>query len=165
MTKWLRQHPVLLELFYQIATAVIRWLKPLIRRLGYERADHWLRPIERWSKGALFDCRMCGQCILHATGMVCPMTCPKQLRNGACGGVRSDGHCEVIPEMQCVWVAAYERAQALNVFGPEILKIKPPLNHQLQDGSAWINLLSGEDSRSPKGWADLPHIPVIEPKL
>ena len=53
---------------------------------------------------------MCGQCVLHDTGMTCPMTCPKTLRNGPCGGVREDGHCEVKPEMRCVWVKADERA-------------------------------------------------------
>ena len=25
-------------------------------------------------KGAVWDCRMCGQCVLHATGWTCPMT-------------------------------------------------------------------------------------------
>jgi hypothetical protein len=93
------------------------------------------------------------------------MTCPKQLRNGACGGVRKEGFCEVYPEMKCVWVAAYERAQVLNVFGPEILKIKAPVNHRLQGTSAWVNMITGDADNSPKGWADLPHIPVIEQKL
>ena len=48
-------------------------------------------------KGLLFDCRMCGQCVLSSTGMSCPMNCPKSLRNGPCGGVRADGNCEVKP--------------------------------------------------------------------
>ena len=165
MSQWLRQQPGLLELIYQITAACFRWLHPLVRRISYQRADRWLRPVERWSKGVLFDCQMCGQCILHSTGMVCPMTCPKKMRNGACGGVRANGHCEVIPDMQCVWVAAYERAQKLNVFGPEIIKIKPPVNHQLHGASAWVNMLTEEDLKAPKGWADLPYIPVIEHKL
>ena len=37
---------------------------------------------ERTARSALFGCRMCGQCALPATGYACPMTCPKQLRNG-----------------------------------------------------------------------------------
>ena len=51
--------------------------------------------VERSVKGLLFDCQMCGQCVLSSTGMSCPMNCPKQLRNGPCGGVRPNGHCEV----------------------------------------------------------------------
>jgi hypothetical protein len=66
-----------------------RWLLPGSRA---ERVFIWL---EKLSKGAIFDCRMCGQCVLHNTGMTCPMTCPKSMRNGPCGGVRPDGRCEV----------------------------------------------------------------------
>ena len=57
---------------------------------------------ERLIKGFLFDCRMCGQCVLSSTGMSCPMNCPKNLRNGPCGGVRDGGFCEVKPQMRCV---------------------------------------------------------------
>ena len=66
--------------------------------------------IEAAVKKPVFGCQMCGQCVLHSTGMTCPMNCPKTLRNGPCGGVRPDGHCEVKPEMRCVWVKAVERA-------------------------------------------------------
>jgi hypothetical protein len=41
---------------------------------------------ERLVKSRLFGCRMCGQCALPVTAYACPMTCPKQLRNGPCGG-------------------------------------------------------------------------------
>ncbi|MGA1216231.1 MAG: methylenetetrahydrofolate reductase C-terminal domain-containing protein, partial [Candidatus Nanopelagicales bacterium] len=41
--------------------------------------------IEHAVKKPVWDCRMCGQCVLHSTGMTCPMTCPKTLRNGPCG--------------------------------------------------------------------------------
>ena len=36
------------------------------------------------------------------------MNCPKQMRNGPCGGVREDGNCEVDPQMRCVWLEATE---------------------------------------------------------
>src|SRR5262249_28650003 len=58
---------------------------------------------ERVTKQTLFGCRMCGQCALPVTGYVCPMGCPKELRNGPCGGVGTDGGCEVYPEKRCVW--------------------------------------------------------------
>jgi len=31
-------------------------------------------------KGPLRGCKRCGQCVLHDTGLTCPMTCPKTLR-------------------------------------------------------------------------------------
>ena len=45
--------------------------------------------------------------------MSCPMNCPKNLRNGPCGGVRANGHCEVRPEMRCVWVEAVAGARRI----------------------------------------------------
>lgn len=106
--------------------------------------DRLLRPVERVSKGVLFDCHMCGQCVLHSTGMVCPMTCPKNLRNGPCGGVGMDGACEVKPEMQCVWVGAYTRSQRL-LWPEEIHDLRPPVDWTLQGSSSWINALTGRD--------------------
>src|SRR5256885_1250612 len=41
--------------------------------------------IEHAVKGRVFGCQMCGQGVLHSTGLTCPMTCPKTLRNGPCG--------------------------------------------------------------------------------
>ena len=58
-----------------------------------------LERIEHAVKGPVFGCQMCGQCVLHETGLTCPMTCPKTLRNGPCGGVRPDGTCEVKPDI------------------------------------------------------------------
>ena len=60
------------------------------------RSARWRRS-SKPSRALLFDCRMCGQCVLSSTGMSCPMNCPKTLRNGPCGGVRADGNCEVKP--------------------------------------------------------------------
>ena len=115
------------------------------RRPGLERfLDRSLRPLERVTKMPLFDCHMCGQCVLHSTGMVCPMTCPKNLRNGPCGGVRADGACEVIPEMQCVWVNAYQRSLRLP-WPEEIHDLRPPVDWTLQGSSSWINALTGRD--------------------
>ena len=108
---------------------------------------------EELSKGLIFDCQMCGQCVLHSTGMTCPMTCPKNLRNGPCGGVRSNGHCEIVPEMPCIWVQAWERTKSMPVYGQEIFKILPPLNRQLKDTSSWINDFN-EKAKPPAGWED-----------
>jgi hypothetical protein len=65
---------------------------------------------ERTIKGWLFGCRMCGNCILQETAFVCPMTCPKGLRNGLCGGATPE-RCEVDPSRPCTWYMIYERAE------------------------------------------------------
>ena len=80
------------------------------------------------------------------------MTCPKNLRNGPCGGVRANGHCEVIPAMKCVWVEAYERSQKMTIYGEDMILINPPVNRQLEGSSAWVNMLTGEDKNVPIGW-------------
>lgn len=153
---WLRDHPHGLERVYQAFERVFVRCDPLFKKIGYERANRWLRAPEDLGKAIIFDCRMCGQCVLHSTGMTCPMTCPKNLRNGPCGGVRSNGHCEVKPEMKCVWTEAYERSLKMPVYGHEMLMINPPVNRQLEGSSAWINMLTGVDKDVPKGWVGSP---------
>jgi hypothetical protein len=156
----MRNHPRSLEWAYQATHKIFERFRPLIARFGYERVDGWITPGEELVKKVIFDCRMCGQCILHSTGMTCPMTCPKNLRNGPCGGVRTNGRCEVKPEMKCVWVEAYERSLKMTVFGNEINKLQPPVNRQLEGSSAWINTLTGADKTTPIGWIDVSEITV-----
>lgn len=152
--RWLQDRPRLLETAYDMTKRTFQALDPIISRLGYDRVERLIRPAEELSKKLIFDCRMCGQCILHSTGMTCSMSCPKNLRNGPCGGVRTNGHCEVIPEMRCVWVEAYERSLDMPTYGQEIMLIQPPINWELQGTSAWINMLTGEDMKTPPGWVD-----------
>jgi hypothetical protein len=111
-----------------------------------------LLPIEKVGKEVVFDCRMCGQCILHVTGLTCPMRCPKNLRNGPCGGVRPGGNCEVHPDQPCVWVQAVERSARLPLWRGHIRHIMPPVDWRLQGTSAWINLFTGRDAVHPKEW-------------
>ena len=152
---WLRNHPRLLEWAYDATHRVVMGLNPILDKIGYERVDVLLQGPEEFGKKLVFDCRMCGQCILHKTGMTCPMTCPKNLRNGPCGGVRSNGNCEVIPTMRCVWVEAFERSQKMAIYGEEMILINPPVNRQLEGSSAWVNMLTGEDKNVPEGWKSL----------
>ncbi|MCB9418695.1 MAG: methylenetetrahydrofolate reductase C-terminal domain-containing protein [Ardenticatenaceae bacterium] len=159
--RWLRNRPRGLEILYRRTHRLFIRFDPLIARLGYERIDRWLRPGEELGKKIVFDCRMCGQCILHSTGMTCPMTCPKNLRNGPCGGVRANGHCEVKPDMKCIWVEAFERSRKMTLYGDEMLHIQIPVNRQLEGSSAWINMLTGVDTQPPPGWVNLPDIPVL----
>src|SRR4051794_12221552 len=78
----LKNHPRLLEVAYVISKQLIVRLYPLIRRLSPRLAERFMVRSEEIVKGYAFNCQMCGQCILHSTGMTCPMNCPKNLRNG-----------------------------------------------------------------------------------
>jgi hypothetical protein len=108
--------------------------------------------VEHAVKKPIWGCQMCGQCVLHSTGLTCPMTCPKTLRNGPCGGVRANGNCEVKPEMRCVWLNAVERSERLPLWRSHIDELRPPVDNALKGSSSWINLLSGRDRHVPAGW-------------
>ena len=109
-------------------------------------------PLEKIGKEVMFDCRMCGQCILQSTGLTCPMRCPKNLRNGPCGGVRANGNCEVYPDKPCIWVQAIERSARLSIWRDRIHRLQPPVDWQLQGTSSWVNLFTGRDAIQPGGW-------------
>ena len=111
-----------------------------------------LAALEYAVKKPVWGCQMCGQCVLHSTGMTCPMNCPKTLRNGPCGGVRPDGTCEVKPEMRCVWLKAYDRSQRLPLWQDHFNELRPPVDNSLQGTSSWKNLVTGRDKRTPPGW-------------
>jgi hypothetical protein len=100
--------------------------------------------VEKVSKERLFGCQMCGQCELPSTGYACPMTCPKQLRNGPCGGVSPLGRCEVHPDVRCVWVLAYERADAAG-HREDFTLLQRPVDHREHGRSSWINYWQGRD--------------------
>jgi hypothetical protein len=122
---------------------------PVYRRVAawLERSPRALRlftAAEKRSKESLFGCRMCGQCALPATAYACPMTCPKQLRNGPCGGVAPNGDCEVYPGMRCVWLIAYERAEESGHLA-DLAKLQRPVDHRLRGTSSWVNYWSGRD--------------------
>ncbi len=147
---FLQNRPRLLELAYAATQASLRPFRRWLHQGG--AVERVFIEGERVSKGLLFDCRMCGQCVLHQTGMTCPMTCPKELRNGPCGGVRLDGTCEVIPGMPCPWVLAWQRSGHMPRHGIEIETILPPVDRRLIGTSAWINELAEVEAGATAGW-------------
>ena len=155
-SEWLKNRPRLLEAIYAgLEIGLAAALSGVETGFASEVEGRHFVWSEEVSKGYLFNCQMCGQCILHSTGMTCPMNCPKNLRNGPCGGVRQNGHCEVIPEMPCVWVQAWQRDAQMGRYGGEIQLLQPPVNRSLQNSSAWLNLLEGADARQPSGWSTI----------
>lgn len=137
--RWSVRHARLLESTYNAFERVMVALHPLWSVVGYERVEKPVAAVEKLVKGFLFDCQMCGDCILSATGMSCPMNCPKQLRNGPCGGVRPGGYCEVKPEMRCVWVEAAEGSQRMRA-GTTIQLVQPPVDRRLEGSSSWLRV-------------------------
>jgi hypothetical protein len=103
-----------------------------------------LERIEFAIKSPLFGCQACGNCVLSHMEYVCPQTCPKNMRNGPCGGT-FHGRCEVV-DKPCIWVAVYERAKASGHMGILENYIPPP-NRALQGTSSWINYFLNRDSR------------------
>ncbi|PYN05055.1 MAG: hypothetical protein DME07_01025 [Candidatus Rokuibacteriota bacterium] len=104
-----------------------------------------LERIELAIKKPMFGCQACGNCVLGHLEYVCPQTCPKQMRNGPCGGT-DNGRCEVVPNKPCIWVAVHDRAKASGSL--EGLKTYlPPPHRQLRDTSSWINYFLDRDSR------------------
>ena len=104
-----------------------------------------LERLELAIKKPLFGCQACGNCVLGHLEYVCPQTCPKQLRNGPCGGA-DQGRCEVTPDKPCIWVAVYDRAKAGNALDG-LLTYVPPPDRRLRDTSSWINYFLDRDSR------------------
>jgi hypothetical protein len=139
---WSVRHSRLMERVWNAAEALLVRLDPLVRRVGETRLERSVAAVEAGVKGALFGCRMCGQCALSSTGMSCPMNCPKTLRNGPCGGVRGDGRCEVDPAMTCVFVLAWDGSRHM-AGGDAMLAVLPPLDHRLHGRSSWLRHLRG----------------------
>lgn len=125
---------------YRLFEGIIVFLDPLFRRIGYARLERPVAIVESLTKGFLFDCKMCGQCVLSSTGMSCPMNCPKNLRNGPCGGVREGGFCEVKPAMRCVWVDAWDGAAHMPDGLARISVVQPPVNRELEGSSSWLRV-------------------------
>lgn len=102
---------------------------------------------DRWIKKPAFGCRECGQCLLTQTSYICPMNCPKGLRNGPCGGTL-EGKCEVFPDQPCIWVKILGERAVIDAF-------HPPFDPALVGSSSLVNYLTSRDrhSRKPRAFA------------
>ncbi|MEN6620985.1 MAG: methylenetetrahydrofolate reductase C-terminal domain-containing protein, partial [Smithella sp.] len=111
-----------------------------------ERVCHKL---EQLIKVLLYDCKDCGDCALIDVAYLCPMSqCPKNQRNGACGG-SFEGWCEVYPgKKKCIYVRAYARLKKRREEEQLEMKIIPPCNWDLYQTSSWINYYLGKDHTS-----------------
>ena len=65
------------------------------------------------------------------------------------GGVRADGHCEVLPEMRCVWVEAYAGSQRMDAGREAIKVVQIAVDWRLAGRSSWLKVAreKGEQAR------------------
>ena len=91
---------------------------------------------ERLVKGPIWGCRMCGNCLLQETAFICPMECPKGMRNGPCGGVTPEKNCYVDETRKCVWYAIYKRAEKTGRT-ETLLEVLPPLDWDKVGTETW----------------------------
>lgn len=147
--RWSVRHARGMEVFYSAFEKVLGSLHPLWNAIGYERAEKPVAALEKVVKGFLFDCKMCGQCALSSTGMSCPMNCPKNIRNGPCGGVRANGHCEVKPEMRCVWVEGFSGSERMVEGKMAIRVVQVAVDRRLEGKSSWLQVSRDKNPQPP----------------
>jgi methylene-tetrahydrofolate reductase-like protein len=140
---WASRRSRLFEQVYNVVNPSILVIVRGVTKLFGRRLDGVMTAMEAGAKGLLFDCKMCGDCVLSKTGMACPMNCPKTIRNGPCGGVRANGMCEVDPEMRCVWVEAWNGAARMKD-GDAINDIEFAVDHRRKGSSSWLRLARNE---------------------
>jgi len=106
----------------------------------------WLQ--ELLSKGILYGCTMCGDCVLYACGFLCYRAgCPKKSVNGPCGG-SMNGFCEVYPgKKKCYWVKVYRQLKGVTQHVTYTAPPIPARNNKLNKTSSWINFFLGRDHR------------------
>ncbi len=138
MRSWSVRNARWLKSLYNGIESALTFASPVLRRIGYERLDKPFLIVEKVTKGFLLDSQSCGQCIVGFTGLSCPMNCPKTMRNGPCGGVRPDGKCEIKPDMNCVWVQAWEGNKRLEEDEYPIQIVQPAIDNRRIGRSAWL---------------------------
>ncbi len=102
--------------------------------------NHVMQFVERGVKGPLFGCRMCGNCLLQETAFICPMECPKGLRNGPCGGSTAE-HCYVDPSRPCIWYKIYDRAEKMGRLD-RLMEVFPPLDWDRVGKDQWGDVVT-----------------------
>lgn len=112
-----------------------RWQPPFYPFKKERFGLRTLRKIERWIKGPLFGCRMCGNCLLQETSYICPMECPKGMRNGPCGGSSAE-RCYVDESRPCIWYQIYKKSFT-NGKEAKLLEVLPPLDWDKVGTETW----------------------------
>ena len=135
--------------FFNLDSPVASFMEKVSRTLDKYRSGRLLAGwMEVPLKKLLLDCKKCGDCGIQHVAFLCPeSSCPKHIRNGACGGSK-DGKCEVYPERKCVWFAAYERLASVNRVDEMTEGCVPPRMWELDNTPSWLNFYLRRDHQS-----------------
>jgi len=87
----------------------------------------------------MFGCRMCGNCLLQETAFICPMECPKGIRNGPCGGSTAE-KCYVDETRPCIWYKIYDRSFRMGR-EEKLLEVLPPLDWDKVGTETWGDVI------------------------
>jgi len=139
------------KLMFEPGKKLYAVMKGLSGKIEGTKLGNIFHKLEHLSKVMLFNCKDCGDCALIDVAYVCPMSqCPKNQRNGACGG-SFNGWCEVYPgKKQCVYVRAYARLKKHGEEAQLQNNMVPPCNWDLNQTSSWMNYYLGKDHTSKK---------------
>ncbi len=116
-----------------------RWQPPFYPFKRESFGNRALETLELTVKGPVWGCRMCGNCLLQETAFICPMECPKGIRNGPCGG-STEERCYVDETRPCIWYEIYDRAFKLHR-EEMLLEVLPPLDWEKVGGETWGDVI------------------------
>ena len=117
-----------------------RWQPPYNSFKREPFGNRILASVEKFVKGPLWGCRMCGNCLLQETAFICSMECPKGIRNGPCGGSTSE-YCYVDETRPCMWYRIYDRSFKMGR-QEKLLEVLPPLDWDKVGGETWGDVFS-----------------------
>jgi len=112
-----------------------RWQPPFMPFKRETPGHRALASLEVIVKGPLWGCRMCGNCLLQETAFICPMECPKGMRNGPCGGSTAES-CYVDKTRPCIWYEIYKRSYKMGR-QEKLMEVLPPLDWEKTGGETW----------------------------
>lgn len=134
--------------FFDHSSPLAPVMKKIAGALDTSRAGRLLtHMVEDPLKIVMLGCERCGDCAIEHVAFVCPQSgCPKNTRNGPCGGSCS-GMCEVHGDRNCVWFRAHKRLASVGK-AREMLALQgciPPRMWELDRTPSWLNFHLGRD--------------------
>ena len=153
LSMWEKIHYRFLKAIHRLFFNFEAWPAPLYHKIcqyldSSKLGTLTVHLLEGPAKYLLLGCQHCGNCGIQHVGFLCPESrCPKQTRNGACGGSR-DGFCEVNPDRYCVWFRAHNRLASEGAQNGLYVGCVPPHMWELNDTSSWLNFHLKRDHQS-----------------